>query len=383
MESEAKPAATLKHRASSSELAVLQPVIPDYRVPLFNALFEQFGSQIQFFAGETNENGTLGTKTDAIGGLNKLTNRYIYGGNFLIQLGFEKALREVPLLILNSSLRNVTTLKLLYERRRRYTTVLWGHIEGRHRLMRAARERLIAAGEGFIAYTDREADRARRIRKDDRVWSVRNSCVWKRDCVPAGTDDTNRCNILFVGRLISDKQPLRLLRGFALAVDEECLPRSSRLIFVGDGPMKRVLASEAFRLGIPHRVEFTGHISDMGALRQLYGEALFAASPGYVGLSAIQSFAMGVPMLISRDEPHSPEIEACESDVNSLFVELRTAHAWADKIKEMFQRQDVWQLRRISIAERISETYTYDHMIETFLDVFRSFGVIPVRSGRI
>ena len=68
------------------------------------------------------------------------------------------------------------------------------------------------------------------------------------------------------------------------------------------------------------RVRFAGHVSDFETLSSYYWNALVSVSPGYAGLSLIQSHWFGVPMIIARDEPHAPEIEAAIEGENAVLV---------------------------------------------------------------
>lgn len=62
--------------------------------------------------------------------------------------------------------------------------------------------------------------------------------------------------VLMVGSLTGEKDPMRGLRVVARLT-------GSLLRFVGDGPLLPVLRSEASRLGISDRVEFTGSVADV------------------------------------------------------------------------------------------------------------------------
>jgi glycosyltransferase involved in cell wall biosynthesis len=198
------------------------------------------------------------------------------------------------------------------------------------------------------------------------VWSAHNSCVWRSDCLPALPTKAAPQNVLYVGRLIATKKPELLLKAFGVAVRRGAVPAASNLVFVGDGPLKDALQEECRTHNLMQRVRFEGHISDARRLREFYAEALVATSPGYLGLSAIQAFAAGVPMLVARDEPHSPEVEACREHFNTLFVASDSVEAWASAIGSAFQSADDLVRRRGEISADIADRYTYERMLETF-----------------
>lgn len=357
-------------------VAIVQPAIPDYRLPLFQGLARAYGDDIRFYAGDSYGSGTTKTVRDAeaaLPGFRRLKNDFLLGERFLWQRGYEDELQSAGLVIANGSLRTLSTLHLLWKRAGRRPTVLWGHIHGRLGGATRFRNRMLRAADAFVAYTDADAVATRRLRGDDRVWSARNSCVWRSDCQPALSTDAAPRNVLYVGRLIAAKKPGLLLKAFSLAVRRGAVPATSNLVFVGDGPLKGALQDECQAHGLMERVRFEGHVSDARRLREFYAGALVATSPGYLGLSAIQAFAAGVPMLVARDEPHSPEIEACREHFNTLFVASDSVEAWASAFESAFQRADELVRRRGEISADIADRYTYERMLETFHAVVRQF----------
>ena len=109
-------------------------------------------------------------------------------------------------------------------------------------------------------------------------------------------------------------------------------------------------------------IEFKGHISDHDSLRALYGSAIASVSPGYVGLSLTQSLSFGVPMIISRNEPHAPEIEAAFEDVNCLYFETDNIDDLVDKIVDVYNKKHVWWERGESIKSLCQTTYSVERM---------------------
>jgi glycosyltransferase involved in cell wall biosynthesis len=134
-------------------------------------------------------------------------------------------------------------------------------------------------------------------------------------------------SILYVGRLVEKKKVRLLLEGYIRAQKDSLLAENIRLVFVGAGTERQHLEARAEEAGVAHKVQFTGHVSDIAKLRDYYRRAICSVSPGYVGLSATQSFSFGVPMLIARDEFHSPEIEACKEGFNAGFFESDDVNA--------------------------------------------------------
>ncbi len=108
------------------------------------------------------------------------------------------------------------------------------------------------------------------------------------------------------GRLCSQKDPLTLLRAFALLADEN--PRL-RLVWAGDGPLRDAWLAEARRLEIAGRVNWLGALPGLGVyLPQL---KVFVLPSRYEGLPTVllEAAARGIPAAAS-DIPGVRELAA-------------------------------------------------------------------------
>ena len=108
-------------------------------------------------------------------------------------------------------------------------------------------------------------------------------------------------------------------------------------------------------------------MTDEGLLSDFYGRSIASVSPGYVGLSLTQSLGFGVPMVIARDEPHSPEIEAAIEGFNCLFFAPATVEALRDAMVAIAGDADTWVARRAAIAEESRRNYSVETMTDGFV----------------
>ncbi|MHC8327427.1 glycosyltransferase [Pseudomonas sp. LB1P83] len=110
---------------------------------------------------------------------------------------------------------------------------------------------------------------------------------------------------LSVGRLVGPKGFHLLLDAYALALRSEALPD---LVIVGDGPLLDALTTQASRLGITHRVHFTGFLSNPYPL--LRHARLFILSSVQEGMPTvlIEALALGTPVLASDCETGPREL---------------------------------------------------------------------------
>ncbi len=351
---------------TEESVAVLQTCVPDYRLAVFDALAER-SPGLKVWAGDSFFSSEIRTCAQQKDWYRPVENRFFLGRRFLWQRGVD-ALADFPgALICEFNPRILSSWWLLLRRRLAgRPTLLWGHAWGRigrksvYTLGRILMGRLV---DGIVAYSETQARQIDlRMRGHVPVFAAPNSCVRRDECVaPHGTAQ----NIIYVGRLVGEKKPRLLLEAFLEAA--QFLPEDAALVFVGEGSERVPLEERARKSGFGHRVRFVGHVSETERLRDLYAAALVAVSPGYVGLSAIQCMAFGVPMLISSDEPHSPEIEACLPGETAEFFETDSTKDLGIRLRHFFAQAVIWHSRRREISEFIARRYSIEQMVNRFL----------------
>ncbi len=106
---------------------------------------------------------------------------------------------------------------------------------------------------------------------------------------------------LFVGRLVAQKDPALLMRGFALRLRHG----QARLIFLGEGPNLSALRAQADELGVSDAVHFGGFVADP---RPWMAHAAALVVPSrYEGFGnvLVEALSCGTPV-IATDCPHGP-----------------------------------------------------------------------------
>jgi glycosyltransferase involved in cell wall biosynthesis len=122
----------------------------------------------------------------------------------------------------------------------------------------------------------------------------------------------------------------------------------------------------ARELGVFSRLRLHGAVSDPTALASLYGDSLVSVSPGPVGLALTQSLSYGVPMIISNDEAHGPEIELAATE-NCFWFQSGSPESLGRTLLESFDiREDL-----ISRGPRISSTAASTYSIEAMASAFK------------
>ena len=105
-------------------------------------------------------------------------------------------------------------------------------------------------------------------------------------------------------------------------------------------------------------------------LKQLYFSSLFSISPGYIGLSVTQSFGFGVPMIVSKHENHSPEIEAVKEGENAIYFQTDNVDNLCEKILHMYEFRDQWIDKRKNIVKDCQTNYSIEVMCSPFIEVY-------------
>ena len=366
----------MKPVANQPAIVVVQTCVPDYRLDFFRTLAGMV-PEAAVTAGADFFTGDIVTKAASERWYRPLKNRFLCWRNFLWQSGVWAETREAGVVIAEFNPRVLSTWVLLLGRRLQgKRTLLWGHAWGRRgakSLTRPIRLLMGRLSHGIICYSQSQAKEISIALPRTPVWAAPNSCVLRAECESAPTAEP-AAQIVFVGRLIRAKKPRLLLEAFARIAAQ--IPADTKLVFVGQGSEGAELRQRVQELGLAGRVEFLGHVRNPARLRAIYDRAAVAVSPGYVGLSAIQSMAFGVPMVVSRDEEHSPEIEACIEGKTCTFFRTDSEASLAAALRPFVLANSPWRQRRAAIARFVADNYTIEGMVAAF-----ATAVQPERAG--
>jgi Glycosyltransferase len=345
------------------KIRIVQTCVPDYRLGFFSLLAKSVCG-LTVYSGETYYQSSI--KDAALGQCwhRMLENRFLYGRRLLWQRlpGCLFTIENVVIAELNP--RNLSTWILAVWRKLiDRPVVLWGHAwsrEGRGSRTTFLRMLMWRLADARIVYTERQVQELT-AELPGPTFPARNSLYSKAQATSFKVSEPFR--FLYVGRLVADKKPMLMIRAFARFAS---FAPGAHLDVVGDGPEKESLMAVADELGVADRVTFHGHVSDKEYLGSLYGDAVAALSPGYVGLSATQAFFHGTPMIVGRDEPHSPEIEACVEGFNTLYFTSDSVSDLHDQLMRLWTERAAWREKAPAIAEDAAARYSIEKMVEAF-----------------
>ena len=348
------------------KVVIVQTTIPDYRVPFFDALARAVQpAELVLLSGD--DDWQRDVLHSAHFPHTPVRNVFFARRQLLFQRGSVRPLIQADVAVVGLNPRVLSSwIALVGRKLMSRRTLVWGHAwprKGPSQATDRLRSLMRRLASTLIVYTETEAEQlARRFPGIDVVAAP--NALYSRIELAAAPAAGPVTDVLYVGRLTPSKRPELLLQGFVEAALD--LPPEVRLIVVGEGPLRPGLEERARIAGLQHRVRFTGHVSSVQELRDLYARAIVSVSPGPVGLALIQSLGFGVPMILARGDEHGPEIEAAVHGVNVVMVERGSSSDLATAIVSVIRDQEDWLARREAIAGPIRNRYSIERMADYF-----------------
>ena len=186
--------------------------------------------------------------------------------------------------------------------------VLWGHWYSTSRVSNFVRNYLMKRADKLLMYGSEEVQRMISCGISSSKIVVAPNTVH----VPNSLDYSShhKSSLLFIGRLESaarrnSKRVDILISVFARL--QGLIPDNLVLDIVGSGDEKECLIQLATKLNILDKVFFHGHVDDNLTISQLFATSIALVSPGHVGLSVLQSFAHGVPVVTGKSVQYRRE----------------------------------------------------------------------------
>jgi glycosyltransferase involved in cell wall biosynthesis len=176
--------------------------------------------------------------------------------------------------------------------------------------------------------------------------------------------------VIWVGAIRAEKNPLRLLRAFASA------PQTATLLVVGEGSEREAAMAEAQRLGLGERCRFLGRRADARDLMRQCDILALSSDTEQMPLVVLEAMEAGLP-IASTDVG---DVAHMVAPANRLFVKGRSYRDLASSIAGL--AADAELRARIGRANRlkVQECYREVDMVETYRRLF-SAAEAPARSA--
>lgn len=351
------------------DIIILQTCVPDYRKKLFVYIQESLENRFGLYGGDDYFEASVKTDRSIIF-LKRIKNHYFFGRRFLVQWGMWLDILKAKTVVLELNPRIISNWIILFLRIfLGKKTVLWGHAwpkNGKNSPTDKIRGAMRQLASVILVYTVTQKNELQLKMPKKKILCAPNSLFYKNEML-SNNDASVIQNIIYVGRLTALKKPFLLLMAFKKALYQ--LPNEVKLIIVGEGEEKEKLINYVKINDLEKRVLIMGHISDYNKLKSFYYTSLVSVSPGYIGLSVTQSFSFGVPMIVSKDENHSPEIEAVIEEFNAKYFDTDNIDSLSNRILELYENKSYWLKKREDISNFCKDNYSIEVMSEAFFDL--------------
>ena len=178
-------------------------------------------------------------------------------------------------------------------------------------------------------------------------------------------------NLVFIGRLIADKQLDMIIHAMLLLREKGF---QVNMTYVGDGTKRKELETLARKSGLEENVWFYGSCYDEVQIAQLLYNADLCVSPGDIGLTAIHSMTFGTPVITHNNFCYQgPEFEAILENDTGAFFERDNVEDLAKTIMLWFEthEEDREKVREACFRE-IDENWNPHKQLEIIKRMIRT-----------
>jgi len=339
-------------------LAFVQKRVADFRIPIFARIAEREDIALTLISGSSFTSGSLPFETRTIRPLHVS----VGSRQFMFQPGALKEARNHEVLVVEGSLRFLTSVALVLARKLHGVPVVWWtsmhdpRTEGvsfpdgaRGRILR----RVLENAQAILTYSEEASSVLRRENSTWRVYTAPNVLdtalldqaegQWRARPLRVAAFRAkhglkDRPSILFVGRLVAAKRVSDLISAFRLVrvMRPELDPV---LTIVGDGPERGPLQEIVSVHGIADHVLFAGEVREIDAVCPWFLAAKVLVLPGSGGLAIYQALSHGVPVICGRAD--GTEIGMIRDGVNGFTIEVGDIESLAHRIARILDASTI------------------------------------------
>lgn len=352
-----------------NRLIIIQTAAPTYRAEFFSFLEKKMNKNFILYSGKRYFQPSV--VSDQKINYYTIKNVYFFKRSLLFQAGgLWKNLFSADIIVLELNPRIISNwIFVMIRKVFKYKTFLWGHAwpkTGIKSWSEKIRNTMRELSSGVIVYSEKQKKELKKKSPKLKVFTAVNALYHEKTLIYKNSDNDEVKNIVYSGRLTKQKKVMKLLKAYADAID--LLDKKANLIIIGSGPLKQKVLEFINKNKLKDRVFLKGKIYDKNTLEKIYNTALCSISPGYVGLSIIQSFSFGVPMIVSKNENHSPEIDAVIENQNAVYEE----RSLSETMLKFFNNKHYWISRRAHIKRHSQKNYTIEKMAMPFFEILKA-----------
>jgi glycosyltransferase involved in cell wall biosynthesis len=366
-------------RPVAAHVAIVYRIVPDYRVDFYNrleAFLASHGVALTVYGGQALSAESFRESGDRVACHRFVRNRYLRGSVYYQPV--LSLLRAHDLVIVEQANSALVNYPLLLRRAitRRPLIAFWGHGDDLQqqapaRLRRALKRMMTRQADHFFAYTRSSARIVRDFGFPDSAITVVANAIDVSSTLSLAErqTDATRCSVrqrfgLKDGPMLVACSRLTEGKAIPFMVDacrraQERDPRL-QLVVIGDGPLGPWLEEQG---RIHSWIKPLGARYDAEKAEILTAGDLFLL-PSAAGLSILDAFAAGLPVLVADFQNHGPEVDYLEHEINGLLTAASPA-AYAEAIISVLS--DPPTLDRMAEQSLMTaSTITVDNMARNF-----------------
>ncbi len=330
---------------------VFQNRIPAYRVPFFLQLFESLGHEniaVKLWISSSPYQSRGDEAESEVNHEIIPTHNYVFGRYSFDIPHLPRVALRADIIVSEFGLRNLLQI-LNLKFRAKGVLVFWGHGKETARQIsrfeKRIRVKLMRLADYFFVYTESGKDYLvnHSILNSNRVFALDNSTDTKslRELIQFTesnplyefSGDVEIPDEIFIACISSVVTSKKIEKLFDIADELNLRGLNLKIMVYGSGEQLKEFESVKHPL-----VHFAGRIGLEG-LVELRKNALCILIPGPVGLVVTDSFAIGVPIIVSKLENHGPEFSYLVHEFNSLITDGKTS-SFADSIEILLKNHE-------------------------------------------
>jgi glycosyltransferase involved in cell wall biosynthesis len=206
----------------------------------------------------------------------------------------------------------------------------------------------------------------------DRVVTIRNG--WSGKPLPRKTTRPLKTKILIcIANFREEKGHSVLLEAFARL---QSVPFASRLVLLGDGPLRVRLEEQVKRLSLSGKVDLAGVVADIWPHLAAADILVLPSLSEPLGMVVLEAMAAGLPV-VATDVGGVPEL--VEDGVTGRLVPVEDPVEMANVLAKLLSDQD--RLLRMGASARVAaKSFKMDVMVDRYFELYDELVATEARS---
>lgn len=364
---------------------IIQPVVPRYRLPLFEALINDERLNVKIMAGMIESGGVRSVQPN-ISNIDLHHNMKVV----LKKLFWQENLYLIPeltkgdVLVVNGNIKFLSNYPLIFRAKQKGISVVWwghGWSSTTTKLSFFIRKYFMKFfADVLLLYTQKEKQMFLKEGFDEAKVFFMNNTIYNKDIKTIkeniNQDELlsfkiqnnleNKKILLFVGRLRKTPSTnLGLVINALKSLDDDY-----RLVVIGEGEEKSNFIRLSKELDISNKILFLGAIYEEKELAPWFLIADCFVYPGAIGLSLLHSFSYGLPAVTNDSiAEHGPEVAALEDNVNGKYFKKNDEKSLIEAINAVTNNKDFFKKNALNT---IKNDFSFDKTIQRVTDCILS-----------